>query len=408
MKLPLFIANRYIHSKTDSKLISLISAITIVGIAIGVAVLIIALTILDGFENTVREKITNFNSHIVVSGFSGKNLPDNPIIIKEIENQLNPYCEEITPYISKNCIIRSKQNSEGIVVTGVTEKYHESELKKYITAGEMSFEEKDGLAGILIGETLAEKLLLKVDDKVLIFSLKGDKMPTFNNPPAIQQYRVSGIYKSGMAEYDDMKAYVSFKEAGTLIDNSHIISGYNIKLNDITKIDSLSNSLQDYFSYPYYARSVFQQFQHIFTWLELQRKPIPLILGLIILVAVFNIVGTILMIVLERTQAIGILKSMGARRNQILQIFVIQGVYLSFIGIVIGNALAFLLSWLQISFELVSLPASVYYLSTVPITIDPWNYLIVSVIAFALSVVSAFIPSYIAAKIQPLSAIRFD
>ena len=211
-----------------------------------------------------------------------------------------------------------------------------------------------------------------------------------------------------MAQYDDVYAYVDLNIARQLFGIGDKISGYNIKLNNISKIDSLSNLLQDNLRYPYYVRTIYKIHQNVFTWLELQKEPIPIVLGLIIIVAVFNIIGMLLMIVLEKTSDIGILKSLGATRKLISKIFVLQGVYLAAVGILVGNALALVISMLQKYFNVISLPGEIYFISSVPITFEWQNYLIVSAIAFCLSILASFIPSLIASKVRPLSAIRFE
>ena len=186
------------------------------------------------------------------------------------------------------------------------------------------------------------------------------------------------------------------------------ISGYNIKLTNLSEIDTISAKLQSELGYPYYARTIFQVHQNIFTWIDLQKEPIPIVLGLIIIVAIFNIVGTMLMIVLERTSSIGILKSIGFSKKKILRIFFIQGLFLGALGIFIGCILALLLSFLQMQFNIISLPGSIYFISSVPISIDLSNYLLVAVLGLVLSVFASLIPSYIASRMNVISSIRFE
>ena len=259
-----------------------------------------------------------------------------------------------------------------------------------------------------MGKKLADKLFVQPDDKVTVFSLRKDEIPTFYNPPAIQQFTVNGIYESGMAEYDDVNAFISLEEGQKLFDIGKSISGYNIRLNDIIEIDSLRDKLQDFLGYPYYVRTIFQVHQNIFTWLELQKEPIPLVLGLIIVVAVLNIIGTLLMMVLERTRSIGILKSLGASSKLITKIFVYQGIYIALIGVILGDILAYVLSLLQLEYNIISLPDTVYFISSVPISIEWEYYLLISAIALVLSLLASLIPSFIASRIRPVSALRFE
>ncbi|MFH1196325.1 MAG: ABC transporter permease [bacterium] len=408
MSLPLFIANRYVKSKKESKFISLISVISICGIALGVAVLIMALAILNGFEQSIAEKIVQFNSHIKITGFGNRNLPPYQSVIEGIKEKADSSLSSISPFVSKYAIVRSSAKVEGILITGFMKEMDNSDIKNLVFDGDYNHEKVSDNYGITIGKKLAEKLFVKVGDRLTIFTLKNDQVPSIDNPPAIEQFIVTGIYESGMAEYDDMNAIIDFKVGQELFGMDDKISGYNLRVNNIAVIESLSIELQKFLRYPYYVRSIFKIHQNIFTWLELQKEPIPIVLGLIIIVAVFNIVGTLLMIVLEKTEAIGILKSLGAVKKQIIGIFLLQGIYLALIGIAAGNLLAFILSYLQSNFGIVSLPDTVYFLSSVPIAIRWEHYAIVSASAFFMSIITAFIPSYIASRVKPISALRFD
>ncbi len=211
-----------------------------------------------------------------------------------------------------------------------------------------------------------------------------------------------------MAQFDDLNAYVNISAAQKLFDIGDNVTGYDIKLNNISKIDSLTESLSEKLGFPYSVKSIYQNYRGIFTWIALQKKPIPIILGLIIIVAVFNIIGTLLMIVLEKISAIGILKSLGATRRQIIYIFINQGIFLAIIGILLGNILAYLLMDIQLQYKIISIPSSVYFMSTVPILLSVQTFAEVSGITFILCIVVSFIPSYIASKIQPVSTLRFN
>ncbi|MBI9073559.1 MAG: ABC transporter permease [Melioribacteraceae bacterium] len=408
MSFPLFLAKRYVKSKKDSNFISLISVISIVGIALGVAVLILALTILNGFEKTVEEKITNFNSHIHISAFGRQNLPDYKFAIPMLKKEIDKDLKSISPFVSKSAIIKSKHSADGVEIRGILPEMDNSNIGKYIIEGNYNLSDSIQNNKIVIGKKLANKLDLKIGNKVTLFTIRNNEVPSFVNPPGVEQFIVTGIYESGFAAYDDLTAYINLNKAQNIFNINNNVSGYNIQLNSIAKLDSLSDYLNKSLPYPYYSRTLFELHQHIFTWLDLQKKPIPIVLGLITLVAVFNIVGTLLMIVIEKTGTIGILKSLGTSRKQIIGIFTYQGIYLALIGIVSGNLFALVLSILQKNYNLISLPSSVYFISSVPISIDIENYLIVSITAFILSVLASIIPSYIASKFNPITSIKFN
>jgi len=410
MFFPFFFVKKYIFSKKDTNMFSLISAITIAGIAIGVAALIIALSILKGFEKTLTSKVIGFNSHIQITAFGGNLLPDYTHTLPLIKQKIDGEYVRISPYLANLAIISKGLAKEGVNIKGGLPELLSDELKKDIVAGsfDLSPSTDGSLEKIIIGKKLANRLFVKPGDKITIFALKNNSVPTPDNPPNIEQYTISGIFESGMSEFDDLYAYVNLPAAQSLFASGDNINGYDIKLKDITKTDSLASLLEDNLRYPHYVKTIYQSYRNIFTWIELQKKPIPIILGLIIVVAVFNIIGTILIIVLEKTNAIGVLKSLGSSNKQIVSIFLLQGMFLSFIGVICGNILAFLLMFVQLEFNIISLPSDIYLMSTVPIQMEAGTFLLVSAIALALSLLSAIIPSYIASKIKIVNTLRFN
>jgi lipoprotein-releasing system permease protein len=401
MNFPFFVSKRFIFSKKESSFITFISSISIFGIAIGVATLIIALSILAGFEKTITETIIDFDSHIQITSYTNT-LPGVEENLSTIKTLL-PADAGISSYISNLAIISSRRVQEGINVKGILPESEALRIRDNVTDGEFDLTGN----GIIIGRKLANKLLVNVNDRVTVFALNENELPSAANPPNIMQFQITAIFESGMAEYDDLFCYVNLETAQQLFGMENEINGFDIKLNDISKIDSLSNLLSQNLRYPYVVRSIFQIHRNIFTWIELQKAPIPVILGLIIIVAVFNIIGTLLMIVLEKTNAIGTLKSIGARNKHIIQIFLLQGVFLAIIGIIIGNLIAYTLIQLQVQYQFISIPSSVYFMSTVPFDLTWKIFAGVSVLTFLLCLFVSVIPSYIASKINPVSSLRF-
>ncbi len=413
MYLPFFISKKYTLSRKDSKFITFISTISILGIALGVATLIIALSILNGFANTLTTKIIDFDSHIEINSYRTI-LPDYHLVLPQLEKKLDKSVQSINPFVSKLAIISSGKIKDGVNIKGIRSTDKWSGLRSNLVEGNFDLNDTD-FPTIIIGKKLANKLLIKVGSKVTLFGLSADKIPSIENPPNIERFVVTGIFESGMAQYDDLNAYVSLKSAQDLFSLGDNITGYDIKVRNISpngslrdKIDSLTTYLSNTLSYPNNVKSIYQLHRNIFTWIELQKKPIPIILALIIIVAAFNIVGTLLMIVLEKTRSIGILKSLGAKKKQIISIFLYQGVFLAIIGIVIGNLLAYILTYLQLHYRLISIPSSVYMMSTVPILLSVNTFMLVSIITFVLCVLASVVPSFIASKINPINAIRFN
>lgn len=404
MKFPLFISVRYIFSNKDARLLNLISVIAISGISLGVATLIIALSVLNGFEKTLTEKITDFDTHIRISTYT-KYLPKYQFNIEKISQKIDDQLDYISPFVSKLAIISSKNRKEGVNLQGLIEEKHIERIKANIILGEYP---EGSNTSVLLGKTLATKLLVKPGDVVKLFALKNDKLPSPADLPNIKTFTISGIYESGMADYDNLIGFTSLKVAQSLFSMPNEINGLDIKLKSVENIDSLSTLIRKELKYPYYARTIFEIHRNIFTWIDLQKKPIPIVLGLIIIVAVFNIISTLLMLVLEKTKAVGILKSLGAKGREIIRIFLYQGIYLSLIGIIAGNILAWLLMSIQLKFNIIKVPSSVYFVTRVPIEIDIKIFILISIITFILALLSAILPSYFASKTNPVTALRFD
>lgn len=404
MNFSFFVSRRYILSNKDSRLLNLISVISITGIALGVTTLIIALSVLNGFEKTLTQKITDFDSHIKILSYK-ESLPNADQYLEKLKNKLKDQIEFISPSISKLAIISTKNRKEGINIKGISEAKEIDKIKSNLVAGKFDL---DSTNSIVIGKTLATKLLLKVGDKVTLFALKNDKIPSMDDLPNIQNFFVTGIFESGMAEYDNMIGYTGIKTAQNLFSMPGEINGIDIKLLSVDKIDSLTQIIRKDLRYPYYARTIYEIYRNIFSWIELQKKPIPIVLGLIIIVAVFNIISALLMLVLEKTNAVGILISLGAKGSSIIKIFFYQGIYLSAIGIISGNILAWLLMYLQLELDIIKVPSSVYFVTRVPIEMSADVFLLVSAVTFVLSLFSAIMPSYFASRINPVTALRFD
>jgi lipoprotein-releasing system permease protein len=404
MVFPFYISKRFTFSRRDSRFFSFISVISIIGIALGVATLIIALSILKGFEKTITNKIIDFDSHIKLTSLT-QTLPNYHTQLPRIELLLGNNLLEINPYASNLAIITSKRGTEGINIIGVMQENRLRGIKENMVSGKISLE-KEG--SILIGKKLADKIYAKPGDKVTLFTLNNDKIPSAENMPNVKNFIITGIFESGMAEYDDAYAYVNLKDAQLLLKLGDNVNGYDIRVKDITKIDSLTTFLRERLRYPYRSASIYELHKNIFTWIELQKKPIPIVLGLIIIVAVFNIIGTLLMMVLEKTNAIGILKSLGSTKRQITGIFLFQGIVLAIAGIILGNITGYVLMEIQLRYNIITLPASVYFMSTVPIYISATIFGGVSLLTLLLCIIASVIPSYVASRVKPVSTIRFN
>lgn len=348
----------------------------------------------------------NLDSHIQLHSVTDVNLPHSSETMIKIYRLLGNDCKQVKPFIEKLSILSNSGMKEGVTIKGVPSDYFTTKSNINIIEGSLNTSQSNS---ILLSKSLADKLFAKNGTTITLFALKNNKMPSAENFPLIGKLTVTGIYESGIAKYDESFAFVSMSTASSLFALSpDEASGFEIQLNTLKSIDSLTTLLQNNMSFPYYAINIFELHAPIFTWIELQKKPIPIVLGLIILVAVFNIISVTLMIVLEKSKAIGVLRILGAKSGTIGNIFLTQGLYLATIGIIFGNILAYVLSMIQITFNVITLPSSIYFTSKVPLMLAPETFILVSVIAFVFSVSVSVLPAYIASKISPLTSIRFS
>ena len=399
-----FIAKRYMKAHRRVGFLSFISSIAIVGVALGTAALIITLSILDGFEGEIKKKVIGFSSHIQVQGYQNHPLSDYPRSIRRVKEEI-PGIQAIAPFVAKEGMIRAKEAVDGIFLKGIDPSQSHVSAGELIVKGRFLSEDSNGTHELVIGKKLANRLDVDVGDKLVVFGLPEG----ISDQPhqKAMQFRLVGIYESGMAEYDDIYAYASLKDAQSLFQYGDQVSGYDILVSDITRVEDLASKVQMVLGYPHFARTVFQLYRNLFSWVELQKKLSPILLSLIIIVATVNIIGTLLMFVMEKTQAIGILMSLGASPRLIQRIFFLQGLAIALVGIVLGNALAFILCWLQLEFKIISIPSEIYYMTTVPVVIRPLNFLMVTFASFILCMVTSVLPSRAAAKLNPVSALRF-
>jgi lipoprotein-releasing system permease protein len=404
MNYKFYIAKRFLFSKKESKFISFITYFYILGVTLGVAALIIAVSILNGFEKEIKDKVAGLVSHIQITSFSSEGVENPDEIISLLKDKVSDITA-ISPYVQKEAVIRYKDRVEGIILKGIDPQSDVSTSRNKIIRGDPNLISKDTIfSNLIIGDKLAKKLGVDVGSKVIIFGLTG--IPSPFNQPKLKQFKVTGIYETGLRDYDDVLIYTDLKTAQKLFSFRNNVYGIEIKIKDIDKAEEIVNEIKRYVDYPNYPRSLFKVYRGLFSWVELQKAPTPVILALIIVVAVFNIVGTLLMLILEKTQSIGILKSLGASSANIRFIFLLDGLIIGLIGIFLGIVLGVGLSLLELKFKFFKLP-DIYYMKSVPILLEVDKIILISVITLVLVFIATLIPSHIASKFEPIKSLRF-
>jgi len=411
MPYELFIARRYLRARRKSGFINLITYISIMGVAIGVAALIITLSVMNGFESEVRTRIVGFDTHIRLRKYHFEAVENPTNIIDQISDI--PHIQGMSPYILDKGMVRSGRYSDGVIVRGADPATIDkvSDLSENIMYGKLNLgmvknEEGRDRPGIVVGRWLADKLLMDVGDEVLLISLAGVHS-MFRSPP-MQQFVVTGFFETGMYEYDDAYAYISIDAAQKLFRMKKSVSGIEIRLDDLYKAEEVVEEIDNRLGFPYSAQTWFDLRRNLFSWMQLEKWMMFIVLSLIIMVAAFNIISTLIMVVMEKTREIGILKSMGASSKSITRIFLYEGIVVGIVGTSIGFAIGFTLCWLQLKYKIFSLPGDVYFINFLPVKIVSMDFILIGISAIVICLLASVYPAKRAASLDPVEAIRYE
>jgi lipoprotein-releasing system permease protein len=383
--------------------VSFIIAVAVIGVMLGTAALNVAMSVIQGFEARLAENIVAFTGEIEVQGFQRQPLRDYTSATARIA--AIPGIRTAAPFIAREVIVRGKGGIEGVFLKGIDPANDITGIAAHVIAGSWSFT-RNGKSAAVIGKRLAEKLGVGVGDSILLIPING--VPSPDEPVRLSRVGIAGLYETGFSEYDDLYAYVALPDAQRLMQlPPDVVSGFDVRTRGGMSLDTLAIEIEREMGYPFYARTMYEMYPGIFAWIELQKKPVPIVLGLIVIVAAFNVIATLLMIVLEKTHAVGILKTLGARQRDIRAIFLRQGAIVAIAGVVLGDGLGYLICWLQQTYHIVTLKSDVYFMSVAPIEMQWSSFAIVSVLAGALCILAAAIPARIASRLTPVKALRF-
>ncbi len=406
-----FVARRLAQSHSHDRFVSFLTLFAIIGLAIGTMALLITVSILNGFEKQITENVSNFTSNIEIRGFENVPLPDYLSTLKTITSQ--PNVRSVSPFVAHEAMIRVHRTSvvnapstDGVLLKGILPQYDNSSLRKEIKSGRYNLENVGSMAPLLIGSKLARRLQVIVGDTVFVFGIEG--IPSPLNVPKVLSFVVTGIYETGMSDYDDIYGYTNLNSAAYLFNfPENSVSGFDIMVDNLSTLEATSHHIETVLGYPYYPRTMYEMYRNLFAWIQLQKQPIPIVIALIIIVAAFNIVGTLLMIVLEKINAVGVLKTLGATRKTITRIFLTQGAFIGAAGTLIGSALAYSVLELQKKYSIIHIPGDVYFMNTVPVSMNPTDFLLIGGIAFVLSLMASYLPARTASRFDPLESVRF-
>lgn len=393
------------RSGSKNRFLGFIRAVALLSVMFGSMALIVSLAALEGFDTELRENAVKFTSHITVRSFGNNPMPHRNLTTGWIKSHF-PEVTEAKSIIEREGLARSRKGVEGVNIRGVEATPGEA-LK--LISGKSGFDSPNAREAF-IGQRLAEKLDVKAGDSLVVFALVSQDYHTGELPETrIMKFKLIGTYRSGMAQYDDLFIYIPINSAASLFEIAPTsATTFELKLKDITLAPESARRIESQLGMPYFATTVYQMHNSIFAWIDLQKEPIPIVLALISLVAMMNIVTALLIAVVEKTHSIGILRALGLRRRDLIGVFLSQGGFIGFAGSIAGCALALAFSLVQKHYELISLKGDIYFLDALPIEIVPWHYALVISASFALSLAATLIPAYIASRISPVRAIRFN
>ena len=420
----IFVGLRYLRAKRRNRTISLNTFVSIAGITLGVAALIGTVGIMTGFKEDIQAKILGTTAHIIVQDRMKDGMTDYDTVAMQVQGV--PDVVASTPFILKQVMLTTPSGVQGVVIRGIDPQREGkvTELAKNLSAGELSDLQKPVKVklppaddptgppvetekpGIILGKELALRLGAFMGDTVNVVSPPAGPISAIGMVPKIRTFAVAGIFQSGMYEYDSSLAYIDLGEAQKFFNMSGSVSGVEIKVTDVFRADEIARSVEHALGFAYGARDWMAMNRNLFSALKLEKTMMFLLLVLITIVASFNIVSTLTMIVTEKQKEIAILKAMGATKKSIRRIFMLKGLIIGLTGTAIGIPLGYAFLWLIQTFW--TFDPTVYYISRIPVHVLASDVLLVAGSAILISFAATLLPSRQAAKLEPVAALRYE
>lgn len=410
MKYESFIAKRYLVSKHKINFITIISFLSIIGITIGVAALIVVLSVFNGFGNLVTSFLRSFDPDVRIEVinpdiiYNGKYFTEKLKDIKEIKSW--------SPYSSGKAVAVRGSETQVINVKGITEASGITiyELKKSMLFGKYDLDEKDGIPKVVIGLRLADRLESLIGDTVTIISPAGiEEVITQTAMPLMKTFLIAGIFNSNNNEYDESYLFTNLTSAQELFNTNGRIQGIDIRLDKINNSNKVKDQIAAVFNMNDYSIKTWYDFhRELYAVMQIERWAAYIILSLIIAVATFNILGSLSMSVIEKRRDIGILNSMGAEKKSIVKIFMFEGILIGIIGTAAGSVLGYLICFLQLKYKLYPLDPTQYKIDALPLQVQVSDFFFIAGMSLLLSFFASLIPARRAAKVNPLEAIKWE
>jgi lipoprotein-releasing system permease protein len=410
MRYELFISLRYLKAKRKQIFISVITFLSMGGVGLGVMALVIVLSVMRGFEDDLKAKILGTNAHLVILQHGGP-IRDYREILQKVKGLEGVVAA--TPFIFTQSMITSESNAQGIVLRGIDPATagRVINIEKSLRKGTMdNLAEKENPSappGIFIGKELAQNLGVMMDDTVVVVSPTAALTPMGMGPP-MKKFKVKGIFDTGMYEYDTSLAYISLQSAQKFLGLGNTVSGIEVRVRDIYGVKEIARKIQKELGFPFWTKDWMQMNRSLFAALKLERTVMFIILVLIVLVAAFGIVSTLIMVVMEKNKDIAILKSMGATARSVMRIFILEGLIIGVVGTVLGLVGGYIICRILATYQFISLPRDVYYISHLPVKMHEADFLLIALAAVGISFLATLYPSWQASRLDPAEALRYE
>ena len=418
MRYEWFIGLRYLKAKRKQTFISIITVISVVGVMVGVMALIVVLAVMSGFQDTIKEKILDIQAHLVLLKTGQGGMDGYEEAMKEVEAVKGVV--SVAPFIVTQVMLSSESSVFGVELKGIDPDRvgKVTKLATNLKAGrleDLKTAKRTDPPGIILGVELAKHLSVSIDDDIQVISPLGTMTP-MGMMPKMKRFRVKGIFYSGMYEFDIKNAYVSIESAQKFLSMGDRVTGIAIKTNDIYKVREIGSEIRQRMGFPFWTTDWMEMNRNLFSALRLEKIIMFIILMLIVLVAAFNIISTLIMVVMEKNKDIAILKSMGASSRSILKIFVIEGGVIGVVGTILGAILGLLIAFnleqitefVENLFGFKILPSDVYYIDKFPSQVNPLDVGWIIIIAIGISLLATLYPSWRASKLDPAEALRYE
>lgn len=404
----LFLGMRYLRAKRKQAFISVITVISVLGVMMGVMALVVVLSVMNGFRADLMSKILGVNSHLLVLSYKGA-FKDYERISENLAKLDGVVAS--TPFIYSQVMLNNAGNVSGAVLRGLDPKSvgNVTAVERMIKDGSLSNLESraDGFPVIIIGHELSRQIGAYPGDILTLVSPEG-KLTPLGRVPNTRRYKVTAVFDSGMYEYDASMAFISLKEAQDFLALGDRVTGLEVRVRDVNKSDSIAMKIQEDLGYPYWTKDWKMMNRSLFSALKLEKVSMFVILTMIVLVGALNIISTLVMLVMEKTRDIAILRAMGASAKSIMSVFMLQGLLVGLVGTLAGLISGLGICLLLARYEFISLPPDVYYISTLPVRVEFMDVLFVALAAVVISFFATIYPSWHASKLNPVEAIRYE